>query len=211
MALAERVPQGNTLFPCPNCEPQTFQTTVELQTDELELLSTTYSSLIPCYTSVHREYNRAQQLASNSRRGCLFHSRKEWNPPGQVLSERERELLCGPSNSVKTQKRVVVEDIQTGRGIEYRAADSEGLLSCSSVVNVKLPGGNQHPLVGHIICLFIHSFVGHTRTFAKVAIYDHITEDCDSHLLFVPDMTATQLSKPLTTAKTDSELWILDL
>ena len=115
---------------------------------------------------------------------------------------------------------MVVEDIQTGRDIEYRAAGSEeGLLSCSSVVNVKLPGGNQHPSVGHIVCLFIHSFVGHTRTFAKVAIYDHITEDCDSHLLFVPDVTATrhtmacldQLSKPLTTAKTNSELWILDL
>ena len=31
MALAERVPQGNPLFPCPNREPETLQTTVELQ------------------------------------------------------------------------------------------------------------------------------------------------------------------------------------
>lgn len=103
-----------------------------------------------------------------------------------MLSERERELLCGPSNSVTTQKRVVVEDIQTGRGIEYRAADSEeGLLSCSSVVNVNYNVAINTLQLDTLFVFSYYSFVGHTRTFAKVAVYDHITEDCDSHLLFV--------------------------
>lgn len=216
---------GRMSHECPPHLPRTINGPdpihiLKLQKDEVKLLSGAYASLIPDYLSIHTEYNNAQQRAITIREGSLFPSTEEWNPPGRMLTERERELLCGPSSSVQSQMRAVVEDVRTGRAIEYRTLDSEkGLISCSSFVHVQKTGSASHPLVGHILRIFKHLFIGVTRTFAKVAVYDDITEDCDCHLWFVPDINATRhivvgledLSKPLITAKTDSELWILDL
>ena len=221
MALSRKVAHESPpdLLPY-TINPDPVHSLLELQEYELKLLSRAYTSLIPDYLCIQTEYNNAQRRAINTREDSLFPSTKEWNPPGRMLTERQRELLCGPSSSVQSQMRAVVEDVRTGRVIEYRTLDSEkGLTSCSSFVHVQKTGSNSHPLVGHIVRIFKHSFIGVTHTFTKVDVYDHVTEDCDCHLWFIPNINATRhiivglenLSKPLITAKTDSELWILDL
>ena len=101
MALSRKVAHESPpdLLPY-TINPDPVHSLLELQEYELKLLSRAYTSLIPDYLCIHTEYNNAQRRAINTREGSLFPSTKEWNPPGRMLTERQRELLCGPSSSV---------------------------------------------------------------------------------------------------------------
>ena len=106
----------------------------------------------------------------------------------------------------------VIDMSKTGRVFEYQTVDSEkGLMSSSSFVHIQRTGRTSHPLVEHIHT-FKHLFIG-GHTFAKVAVYDHITEDCDFHLWFVPDINTTRCNHHSWSKASNCSqnwFWILD-
>ena len=116
-------------------------------------------------SAIHTEYNNTQQRAINIRECSLIPFHKGMESLGELLTETERELLCGPSSSVQSQMRAVVEDVQTGQVIEYRTLGSEkGLMSCSSFVHV------QRQVVLDILWLdafFVCTRCAHTCSFSS--------------------------------------------
>ena len=68
-----------------------------LHPEKVSKLREEYGSAIPSYTKLLDEYEKASARAEISRIKSLFPGKSTWNPPGQVLSDSEKQLLYGAS------------------------------------------------------------------------------------------------------------------
>ena len=96
---------------------------------ELTALDESYQELLSDYAKIMNEYKQDQH---RSKRQSGFPNRLEWVPKARQMTERERMLLNGPSNSIVLLKRVSVQNDKTGRIITYTSAICETSTSQAS-------------------------------------------------------------------------------
>ena len=161
-------------------------------------------------------YEKVQKRAQTLRQKFLVPTRAQWVPLGWELSEGERELLCGPTNTVAYKKKVVIKEVVTGRNVEYRA--SKESLNSNVIVRLNATSTNPDSNLGSIHTLFQHSFAEEVHTFAVVMKYTKVYRDPDSQLLYTHHKEPQEkeivhldsISKPLLIVVDNDKLWILN-
>ena len=91
----------------------------------MELLEQEYQRLYPEYRQLMAEYSKTHQQAHITRSVSSLFSKRDWCPPGRVLSALENEMLCGLPSVAVLKNRGLVKEPRTGRTIEYTTNSSE--------------------------------------------------------------------------------------
>ena len=119
--------------------------------------------VLPGYSKIVEEYEKARKRAQVSRKISLFPSRPTWSLPGREITVLEKMYLQGPENLVKFYNRMEVCQNKTGRWIVYTTAESEkSQRISSSYVAVMGTTASQTPRFGRIVSLFQHTFAKQT-------------------------------------------------
>lgn len=119
-------------------------------------------------------------------------------------------LPIQPPIHVTVQKKVIKEDSETGRKVEYKPLSASNIpnITCSAFIP-----WNSAAEFGQIERFFLYR----ATQFVVVHKFLHFVHRSDG-LILVPDMTLTtrviltldELSCPLVVAHSDKELWILN-
>ena len=152
---------------------------------------------------------------------------KNWIPPGG-LKNGDSELLQGPTNYAIINKRLVVEDTNTGRLVTYsafdedlRGPDADVRCSCSFI---RIISDNEDlPAFARIQMCMLHTFAGSTHKLLLVypfpipqldaetniwwVKFDHNQQEEADKAIILP---VTSVSAPIVVAWEAGKLWFLD-
>ena len=76
----------------------------QLQSSELKLLNKFYLAKLPEYKAITVAYNAAMKAMPDHQN--VLPSKSEWNPPGRHILPSEKQLLCGPSQTITVLQKV---------------------------------------------------------------------------------------------------------
>ena len=190
----------------------------KLTSNELQLLESSYSLLLPRHSLLLSEYDKAMKRAATARVKSTFPSRKDWSLPYSVPDNKL--LLQGPSPDIVVFYCMTLSDIHTGCSTTVSSSESETphMRHRRSVVHLKTSSTDSHQFAS-IKQLFTHTFVHTSYRLAPVEIYAKPQRDLETSIFNVKCNSTSlkivpldQVSEVHVTATEDNyiKFWFLD-
>lgn len=148
----------------------------ELSCDQQIWINHHYLKNIPQYESLINEYDKENILNRRLKKFKVFPSKDKWTPSDRNLTAVEKELLSGPSPTVKVLRKVQLKLPGTGRWITYTSTQCKRSRVSSSYVCVNHNIASRcKPKFGQIVRLILHNFVGNDMILAEIRLLDSST------------------------------------
>ena len=146
----------------------------ELNCNQLMWINNHYLKTIPQYKPLMDEYNRELTRNRRLKKFKVFPSKHNWTPSDRCLTALEKELLNGPSPTIKVLKKVQLKVPGTGRWVTYNTRTqcmrpSPRVSSSYVCVNHSI-AGTCRPKFGIITKLILHNFIGRDTLLAEIRL-----------------------------------------